>query len=77
MVTNTPEAVAETVVAQLRQAGMSRKSLSDETGIPRVTLGRRLSGASAFKVHELEAVAYALGFETVTALIATVSEDVA
>lgn len=41
--------------------GENPNSLATKTGIPRVTLLRKLSGTSAFNVDELDALAEALG----------------
>jgi transcriptional regulator with XRE-family HTH domain len=59
--------VAVTVAAAMEAGGWSEKALAEATGIPRVTLRRRLAGA-AFNVAELAAIAEALG-TTVTDLV--------
>jgi transcriptional regulator with XRE-family HTH domain len=57
MDTNTYQRqVAETVAAAMTASGWSEKALAEATGIPRVTLRRRLAGA-AFNVAELAAIA--------------------
>lgn len=55
--------VAETVTNLCDEVGESQNSLAETTGIPRSTLLRRLSGASSFKIDELEAVAGRLGLK--------------
>ena len=65
---HTPQRVAQAVAEAMEAGGWSEKGLAEATGIPRVTLRRRLAG-SAFNVAELAAIASALG-TTVTALVA-------
>lgn len=49
-------------VEQARQtAGKSQRALSGESGVPLVTLSRKLRGMGSFTVTELAAVAEALG----------------
>jgi transcriptional regulator with XRE-family HTH domain len=68
MDTNTyPRQVSQTVAEAMMAQGWSEKALAEATGIPRVTLRRRLAGA-AFNVAELAAIADALG-TTVTDLV--------
>lgn len=68
MDTNTyPRQVSQTVAEAMMAQGWSQKALAEATGIPRVTLRRRLAGA-AFNVAELAAIADALG-TTVTDLV--------
>lgn len=68
MDTNTyPRQVSQTVADAMTAQGWSEKAMAEATGIPRVTLRRRLAGA-AFNVAELAAIAAALG-TTVSALI--------
>lgn len=68
MDTNTlPARVASKVASAMQAGGWSEKALAEATGIPRVTLRRRLAGA-AFNVAELAAIADTLG-TTVTALV--------
>jgi transcriptional regulator with XRE-family HTH domain len=65
--TNTyPRRVSEIVAEAMVAEGWSEKAMAEATGIPRVTLRRRLAGA-AFNVAELAAIADALG-TTVSAL---------
>lgn len=50
----------------MRASGRSQRDISDATGIPLVTLSRRLSGAGkGFTVEELLTVADALGISLV------------
>lgn len=68
MDTNTyPAQVAQAVAEAVKAGGWSEKGLAEATGIPRVTLRRRLAGGAPFNVAELAAIADALG-TTVTAL---------
>lgn len=70
MDTATPtyaQRVAHTVSAAMQAGDWSEKALAESTGIPRVTLRRRLAG-SPFDVSELERIAAALG-TTVSALL--------
>lgn len=62
-----PIRVAQAVTEAMNAGGWSEKALAETTGIPRVTLRRRLAGA-AFNVAELAAIADALG-TTVSELI--------
>lgn len=67
-----PQRVALNVAEAMQAGGWSEKRLADETGIPRVTLRRRLAGA-AFNVAELAAIAAALG----TTVADLIGEDAA
>lgn len=65
---NTFTRLVAAAVAEAMKAGdWSEKGLAEATGIPRVTLRRRLAGAAPFNVAELAAIADTLG-TTVTAL---------
>lgn len=64
--------VARAVTEAMQAGDWSEKALADATGIPRVTLRRRLAG-SAFNVAELEAIASALQ----TSVQALIGEDAA
>lgn len=55
--------VAENVQVAMLSAGFSQASLAETTGIPRVTLIRRLQGVTAFTVAELDAIAKALSID--------------
>jgi transcriptional regulator with XRE-family HTH domain len=72
MDTNYSARVAAKVAAAMEAGGWSEKAMAEATGIPRVTLRRRLAGA-AFNVAELSAVASTLG----TTVSALVDEDAA
>ncbi len=52
--------VAVAVREAIEQAGQTTLGISEATGIPRVTLIRRLGGTTAFKVDELALIAAAL-----------------
>ena len=51
--------VAAAVASAMETGGWSEKAMAEATGIPRVTLRRRLAGA-AFNVAELAAIANTL-----------------
>lgn len=68
--------VAASVTAAMEAGGHSQKSMAEATGIPRVTLIRRLRGVSPFTVTELHAIASELGVP-VEDLTAANTEDVA
>lgn len=54
--------VVATIVRQtMEEQGLSVKSLSEKTHIPRTTLARRLAGGSPFTLNELDAIAAQLG----------------
>lgn len=58
------------VVAHLaHEAGVSQRRLAEATGIPRVTLRRRIAGTAHFDIGELRAVARSLG-TTASAIVA-------
>lgn len=60
---NTPSLatqVAQRVQAGMEAAGVSQAGLSQDAGIPRATLIRRLRGHQPFTVTELEAIARVL-----------------
>lgn len=59
MDTNYSARVAAKVAAAMESGGWSEKALAEATGIPRVTLRRRLAGA-AFNVAELASIAATL-----------------
>lgn len=52
---------AKAVQEAIRDAGRSKQSLSDETGIPYSTLNRKLSAKAEFSFTELFILAQALG----------------
>jgi len=61
---DTPEAlarrVAHVVKTAAEEAGISQRKLAEVTGIPLVTLGRRLNGGKSFEIRELAAIGEAL-----------------
>jgi transcriptional regulator with XRE-family HTH domain len=54
-------AIAAAVRDDMRQRGISELKLSELSGIPRVTLRRRLAGTSPFTTTELAHISEALG----------------
>lgn len=66
---NTPEAISArltaTVAAAIRTAGLTQRAVSERTGIPLVTLSRRLTGRTAFNMVELAAIAEVLDLSVV------------
>lgn len=73
MINHLAEATAENIRTHLREASMTQKHLSWETGIPYVTLNRKLRGKQDFSLSEVYMIAKALKIE-VSALIAPVAE---
>jgi transcriptional regulator with XRE-family HTH domain len=59
--TNLNDRVAQRVQAEMEAAGVTQLRLSEESGIPRATLIRRLRGQSSFNIDEVELIAKALG----------------
>lgn len=55
--------VAERVAVAMEAKERSQVWLSDQTGIPRTTLIRRLSGHAPFTLAEIAAIASALGID--------------
>lgn len=55
--------VADNVRTAVESAGRSTNNLAESTGIPRVTLIRRLSGHSSFTVVELHQIATLLAVD--------------
>lgn len=55
------EWTSQAVQAALVDAGRSKTSLSDETGIPYPTLNRKVAGKTEFSFTELLLIAEALG----------------
>lgn len=53
--------IAERITRQMSELGLSIRSLATETGIPHVTLTRRLREPGTFKLIELERLSDALG----------------
>lgn len=68
--------IATVVALRVEESGLSRRQLSDRTGIPFSTLTRRLNGLSPFVVTELHAIASVLG-TTVKTLVAEAEERAA
>lgn len=52
--------VAKKVVAAIEAGGQTELGIAEATGIPRVTLRRRLQGLNSFTVAELKAIATVL-----------------
>lgn len=66
---SNPELMKETAKAvqeALQDANRSKKSLSDETGIPYPTLNRKMAAQTEFRFSELLAIAEALGVSPAT-----------
>jgi transcriptional regulator with XRE-family HTH domain len=63
MVRSTAQRIASAIRDEMAAKEVSQVALSDETGIPRVTLRRRLNGHSPFNVDELELVCAHLGLD--------------
>lgn len=57
--------LAEVIVEAMKADGQSQRSMSTATGIPLVTLNRRLTGRSAFTVIEVAAIAQVLDISVV------------
>ncbi len=61
---NTPQATSDRLSAvigdAMKTAGVSQRAMSEATGIPLVTLNRRLTGRTAFTVTEMAAIAEVL-----------------
>ncbi len=53
--------IADAVKAAMKRSGFTYRKLSDVTGIPLVTLNRRLNGHRSFQAEELVTIADALG----------------
>jgi len=49
----------------MAEKNVSALDMSERTGIPRTTLGRRLKGTSSFTVFELASIADSLGVSMV------------
>ncbi|QWW20156.1 helix-turn-helix transcriptional regulator [Schaalia sp. 19OD2882] len=67
--------VAKLIDRKRTQAGKSVVALSNESGIPRATLIRRLNTGSGFTVEELELIANTMG--TTAAALVTEAENTA
>lgn len=66
--TTLDERVAGEVRAELARQRRTQQWLSDQTGIGRPSLNKRLNGTRPFTVAELNKVAQALGVQVVTLL---------
>lgn len=53
--------VSDRVSAEMQHQGVTQVALSQETGIPQVTISRSLAGHRPFSVTELKDIANALG----------------
>lgn len=62
---NTPQQVSDTlsrvVKAAMKTSGHSQRDVAEATGIPLVTLNRRLTGSYSFTVLEVAAIAEVIG----------------
>jgi len=63
---DTTEATAERVRTHVDTAGITRRELSEGSGIPYTTLYRKLNGQSPFTIPEIAAVAAVLGVQPST-----------
>ena len=72
--TETTRRIAATVSSALRDAGVTQEVAADATGIPLTTLRRRLRGVSAWKTHEIEAVAALVGMTFLDVIVAAESD---
>jgi hypothetical protein len=61
---SSPRTVAQRVGAAIKAGGYSVKAMAEATHIPRVTLTRRLAGATPFNTNELDAIASVLKCST-------------
>jgi predicted transcriptional regulator len=71
----TTQTVAERVDSEIKSRGVTVVWLCQDTGIPRATMLRRLSGHTAFNINELERIAASLRV-TVADLVQPVPEPV-
>ncbi|MDD7541213.1 MAG: helix-turn-helix transcriptional regulator [Mobiluncus porci] len=67
---------ATLIKAAMEESGVSILELSEQAGIPRTTLYRKLSGFYPFDLDELERIARALGVK-VAALMPVLNKAVA
>lgn len=56
-----PAALAEATAAAVKASGMTQRQVSEETGIPLVTLNRKLTGRVPLNSLELAMIAEAVG----------------
>lgn len=61
MINFSPSDTAKAVREAIEDAGRSKRSISDETGIPYPTLNRKLAGKNEFTFRELYLLSEALG----------------
>ena len=61
----TAQRFAEEVRAGMEVAGISQRDMAARTGIPLVTLSRRLTGRSPFTIPELAAITSEIGISLV------------
>ena len=59
------KALAQVVSAAIKADGQTQRKIAEATGIPLVTLNRRLTGQSAFNVVELASIAKVLDLSIV------------
>jgi hypothetical protein len=69
----TNQTIAERVRSAMEKAGVSEVVLADDTGIPRTTLRRRLTGMSDWLTGELTAISGRLD----VALVELLADEVA
>ncbi len=66
---DTPEVIShhlsQVVGAAIKSAGESQRSVAAKTGIPLVTLSRRLTGRTSFTFAEVAAIAGVIGVSVV------------
>lgn len=51
------------IADRMKAAGIAQRGMAEKSGIPLVTLSRRLTGKSTFTIAELVTIAYVLGDE--------------
>lgn len=61
---------AQRVADEIKARGVKVSWLCEQTGIPRVTLHRRLTGQTPFNLSELDRIATALHVSTTELLVA-------
>lgn len=61
MINSVASEVGSAVDSAIKDAGRTKVSVSDETGIPYPTLNRKVAGKSEFSFTELLAIAECLG----------------
>lgn len=73
--TGTARDIATSLASAIREAGWSQRDVADATGIPLVTLSRRLTGKSPLTITELAAITEAIGVSLAALVLA--AEDAA